>query len=45
MKRGYFQTRKFLLLSQKTRSKVLFEIFSIVCLLVFTLELMLQLLM
>ena len=41
MKRGYFQTRKFLLLSQKTRSKVLFEIFSIVCLLVFTLELML----
>ena len=42
MKRGYCQTLTFLLLSQQTRSKVLFEIFSIVRQLVFTSELMLQ---
>ena len=42
MKRGYFRTQKSLLLSEQTRPKKLFEMFSIVCLLVFTSELMLQ---
>ena len=39
MKRGYFQTQKFLLLSQETWPKDLFEIFSFVRLLVFAPEL------
>ena len=41
MKKRYFQTRKVLLLSQKKRPKDLFEMFSIVRLLL-TLELTLQ---
>ena len=39
MKTGYFQTRKFLLISQETCPKDLFEIFSFVRLLVFAPEL------
>ena len=41
-KRGYFQTRKFLLLRQQIRPKDFFEIFPIVHLLVFTSELTFQ---
>ena len=43
--RGYFQTRKFLLLGQQTRPKDLCEFFCFVHLLVFTTELTLQFLM
>ena len=42
MKRGYCQTPNFLLLSQQARPKDLFEIFSIVRVLLFTSELPLQ---
>ena len=42
MKRIYFQTRKFLLSSQQTGPKDLFEMFSIVRVVVFTSELMMQ---